>query len=720
MAAINNSLITPAKLGVHDQQAGSGHVMLAVDDDPGSLLLAETFFASEGYTVVTAPDGIDALARIEQIVPDIILLDIIMPGMDGFEVCREIRRRPRFKNTPIIVITYLDQADAEQRAFAIGAWDFVAKPVNWSALAYRARFALRAAGVVAIQRSADRFARVVNQSPDEILVFSVDTHVLLDENISALRNLGYSKAELQGRNFAELLHKGSVQELERLLSPVRPRQQGKFCLQMRRKDGSVYPTEGTLLYSEDDDPPVFIAILQDISERQRIQQELHRLAHYDEMTGLANRRLLQQQALKLLARAERQGQRCAVCMLDLDGIRHINDTLGPAAGDSLIREVSLRLANTVRPCDLVARDERLGLENLGIQLARFGGDEFVVVFGDFSDPLDAARVADRLLATIAEPCELPDAVRLSMTASMGISVYPDDGAHFDLLVQRAHTAMFDAKQSGRNRYAFYTEAHNHKVFSRLQLESELRAALANSEFELHFQPLVDSALERVVGAECLLRWRHPDGLRYPDGFIPLAEETGLILPIGDWVLESAVRQLSAWAGQLPESFDLSINVSPLQVRDRAFLDRTRQVLEANPAAARHLVFELTESSLIQDIDSTVHWLQDLRALGVRIAIDDFGTGYSGLHYLVKLPVQSLKIDRMFVAGIDRDDEQAAVVSAIFQMARALRMEIVVEGVETPEQLRIVAAMGACDVQGWLISKALPAPEFGIFIGQFTA
>lgn len=694
--------------------------MLAVDDDPGSLLLAETFFASEGYAVATALSGADALARIDEIAPDIILLDIIMPGMDGFEVCREIRRRPRFKNTPIIVLTSLSEADAEQRAFAIGAWDFVSKPVNWPALAYRARFALRAAGVVAIQRSADRFARVVNQSPDEILVFSADTHALLDENISALRNLGYSKAELQGRNFAELLHNGSASGLGRMLEQVRLRQQEKFSLQIRRKDGSVYPTEGTLLYSEDDDPSVFIAILQDLSERQRIQQELHRLAHYDELTGLANRRLLEQQAVKLLARAARQGHRCAVCMLDLDGIRHINDTLGPAIGDSLIREVSSRLARAVRPCDLVARDESLGLESLGMQLARFGGDEFVVVLSDFSDPLDAARVADRILAAIAEPSELPHAVSLNMTASMGISVYPDDGDNFDVLVQRAHTAMFEAKQSGRNRYAFYTEAHNHKVFSRLKLESELRAALQNNEFELHFQPLVDSALQRVVGAECLLRWRHPDGLRYPDGFIPLAEETGLILPIGNWVLESAVRQLSAWSGQLPKAFDLSINVSALQVRDDAFLNRTRELLAANPDAAGHLVFELTESSLIKDMESTALWLRDLRALGVRIAIDDFGTGYSGLHYLVKLPVQTLKIDRIFVADIDRDGDQAAVVSAIFQLARALGMEVVVEGVETREQLQIVAAMGACDVQGWLISKALPAPEFSAFIGQFPA
>ncbi len=694
--------------------------MLAVDDDPGSLLLAETFFASEGYSVATALSGADALSRIDEIAPDIILLDIIMPGMDGFEVCRQIRRRPRFKNTPIIVITSLSEADAEQRAFAIGAWDFVSKPVNWSALAYRARFALRAAGVVAIQRSAERFARVINQSPDEILVFAADTRALLDENISALRNLGYSKAELQGMNFSDLLHNGSALGLSDILEQVRLRQQEKFTLQMRRKDGSVYPTEGTLLYTEDDDPRVFIAILQDISERQRIQQELHRLAHYDEMTGLANRRLLEQQAVKLLARATRQGHRCAVCMLDLDGIRHINDTLGPAIGDSLIREVSSRLATAVRPCDLVARDESLGLENLGMQLARFGGDEFVVVLSDFTDTLDAARVADRILATIAEPCDLAQGNRLSMTASMGISVYPDDGDNFDLLVQRAHTAMFAAKQAGRNRYAFYTEAHNHQVYSRLQLESELRAALQNNEFELHFQPLVDSALQRVVGAECLLRWRHPDGLRYPDGFIPLAEETGLILKLGDWVLETAVSQLTAWAGQLPEPFDLSINVSALQVRDAAFLKRTRELLEAYPDAARHLVFELTESSLIEDMDSTTRWLQDLRALGVRIAIDDFGTGYSGLHYLVKLPVQTLKIDRIFVAGIDQDGEQAAVVSAIFQMARALRMEVVVEGVETLEQLQIVAAMGACDVQGWLISKALPAEEFGAFMGQFHA
>ncbi|QIB64347.1 putative bifunctional diguanylate cyclase/phosphodiesterase [Kineobactrum salinum] len=703
-----------ADWGHHPLPAG---VILAVDDDPGSLLLASEYFGSEGYRVDTALSGDDALARIEQIQPDIILLDIIMPGMDGYEVCRRIRRMPHFKSTPIIILTSLDNSDAEQRAYDIGAWDFVTKPIHWPTLKHRVQFALRASRAMMAERSADRFARVINQSPNEVLIFDSVSLLVLDENVSALRNLGYSKEELKNLSFIQTLHGETPESLESILQQVRLRQQEKFKFQMQRKDGSTYSTEATLLYSVEEDPRVYVAILQDTSEKHRIEEELHRLSFYDELTGLANRRLLEDQAGQLLSMAQRNGHRCAVCILDLDGIRHINDALGPAVGDLLLQQISQRLADVVRRFDLIARDESSSPANSGTQLARFGGDEFVLVLSDFDNPLDPAKAAERILEAVALPCLIQDN-QLSLTASMGISLYPDDGDNLDELVQRAHTAMYAAKRAGKNRYSFFTEENNRNLISRMQLEAELRAAIENEEFELHYQPLVDTALQRVTGAECLLRWRHPDGMRFPDQFIPLAEETGLILPIGEWVLRETVAQLNRWADVIGEDFGLSVNISSLQIREQRFLERTRELLKANPIADGHLIFELTESSLIEDVEGTIRWLRDIESLGIRIAIDDFGTGYSSLNYLVRLPVYCIKIDRVFVNNVDHDRDQAAIVLAIFQMARALRIEVVVEGVETREQLATLTAMGSCGIQGWLVSKALPVDRFEQFLQEF--
>lgn len=705
-----------ADWGNHPQ---AHNVILAVDDDPGSLMLATEYFSAEGYHVETALSGDDALARIAQLQPDIILLDIIMPGMDGYEVCHRIRRMPRFKDTPVIILTSLDNADAEQRAYDIGAWDFVAKPVNWPTLKHRVQFALRASSAIAAEKSVDRFARVINQSPNEVLIFDAVSLRILDENVSALRNLGYTKKELKSLDFIQILHAESPASLEDILQQVRLRQQEKFNLQMRRKDGSLYSTEATLLYSTDEDPWVYVAILQDTSEKHRIEEELHRLSFYDELTGLANRRLLEDQAAHLLSIAQRKGHRCAVCILDLDGIRHINDALGPAVGDLLLQQISQRLADVVRRFDLIAREEFSPAASAGMQLARFGGDEFVLVLSDFNDPLDPAKAADRILEAIALPC-LVQGNQLSLTASMGISLFPDDGDNLNELVQRAHTAMTSAKRAGKNRYSFFTEENNRNLISRMQLEAELRAAIENQEFELHYQPLVDSTLQRVVGAECLLRWRHPDGMRFPDQFIPLAEETGLILPIGEWVLREAISQLNRWGDIIDKNFGLSVNISSLQIREQRFLERTRALLAANPVADGHLIFELTESSLIEDVEGTIRWLRDIKSLGIRIAIDDFGTGYSSLNYLVRLPVYCIKIDRVFVNNVDRDRDQAAIVSAIFQMAHALRIEVVVEGVETRAQLATLTAMGACDIQGWLVSKALPIDAFEKFLREFPA
>lgn len=689
-------------------------VLLAVDDDAGTLLLTREFFGAEGYEVLTAEDGNLALNLLRQHTPDIILLDVLMPGPDGYEVCRRIRQTPHLRGVPVIILTSLDDPASEEEAYRIGAWDFVSKPVHWPGLMHRVRYAMRAARALQAERAANRFARVINQSPNEVLIFDAQSLRLLDANVSAVLNLGYSRSELLEREFSSLLFNGSATNLSRNLVLVKGAKQDHFHLQMLRSDGSSYPTEGTLLYADDDEPSVFIAILQDATEKRRIENELHRLSFYDDLTGLPNRRHLHEQASRLLSLAERKGSRCAICLLDIDDISQINNSLGPAAGDRILQEMSQRLADVVRGFDIVARDESLTVQNSGLQLARFAGDEFILVLGDLSDPVDPARAAERALQAISHPCEsVPGSPRV--TASIGISLYPDDGDNLELLVQHAHTALHSAKAAGKNRYSFFTDSLNQRILGRLQLERELHEAIDTHGFDLHYQPIVDDDLQRVVGAECLIRWPHPEGMRFPDQFIPLAEQTGLILPIGAWVLREALSHLLAWQDRVPEDFYLAINISGLQARQPDFVDSVRALLKEFPVRPEQLCFEITESLLIDDLDAAATWLRDIEAMGIRIALDDFGTGYSALAYLVRLPVNCIKIDRGFTSQLDTDREQAAVAAAIFQMAQALGLGVVAEGVETREQLSALRAMGRCEIQGWMIGKAMPEADFERFL-----
>lgn len=702
---------------VAQDHAARRPVLLAVDDDATGLMLTREFFQPRGYEVLTAEDGTQALTLLLKHTPDIILLDILMPGLDGYEVCRRIRQTPHLRDIPVIVLTALDDPASEEEAYRIGAWDFVSKPVHWPGLLHRVQYALRAARAMGAERAANRLTRVINRSPNEVLIFDANSLQLLDANVSAVLNLGYSRTQLLEREFSSLLFNGSATSLSRNLALVQGARQDHFHLQMRRSDGSTYPTEGTLLYADEDEPSVYIAILQDTSEKRRIEGELHRLSFYDDLTGLPNRRHLHEQAARLLSLAERKGSRCAVCLLDIDDISQINNSLGPAAGDCILQELSQRLAEVVRGFDIVARDESLSVKNGGMQLARFAGDEFILVLGDLQDPMDPARAAERALQAISRPCEsVPENPRV--TASIGIALYPDDGDNLELLVQRAHTALHSAKAAGKNRYSFFTDSINQRILGRLQLEQELREAIDTQAFELHYQPIVDDDLQRVVGAECLIRWPHPEGMRFPDQFIPLAEQTGLILPIGSWVLRQALSQLQAWQGQVPEDFCLAINISGMQAREPDFVDSVRALLAEFPVRPQQLCFEITESLLIDDLDAANTWLRAIEAMGIRIALDDFGTGYSALAYLVRLPVNCIKIDRGFTSQLDTDREQAAVAAAIFQMAQALGLSIVAEGVETRAQLRALRAMGRCEIQGWMIGKAMPAPEFERFLASY--
>jgi len=429
-----------------------------------------------------------------------------------------------------------------------------------------------------------------------------------------------------------------------------------FVTSHRRKDGSRYPVEVRLQLSRAEQPPLFVAIVQDISERKRAEERLSYLAYYDTLTGLPNRALLHESLRQSMIEADRRKRLVAVLMLDLDRFKIINDTLGHPVGDGLLKAVGQRLAAVVRPGDTVAR---------------LGGDEFALVLANVASTDDIAHVVQKILLRFAEPVQVAGH-ELHVTPSIGITLYPLDGGNIDDLVRNADAAMYKAKERGRNNFQFFTSELNQRTERRLALENALHHALARAEFFLEYQPQVDLASRRITGCEALLRWRHPELGRIPPlEFIPIAEDTGLILPIGEWVLREACRELADWRAAGHRAIRMAVNVSARQLHLQDFQEVVQRILTETGVPATALDLEITEGMLLHDVEETLDQLSALAKLGVRLSIDDFGTGYSSLAYLKRFPLDTLKVDYSFVRGIATDPDDAAIVRAIIAMAHSL-------------------------------------------------
>jgi predicted signal transduction protein with EAL and GGDEF domain len=568
--------------------------ILVSDDDLNVRLLTRQCLEAEGMTVVEAANGPEALDMFVRERPDLVFLDVEMPGMSGLEVCKRIRQMPQGESIPIMIVTGSDDRKSIDQGYDAGATQYKTKPVNWGLLGRDVHYMLRASNAFnALKRQEDR---------------------------------------------------------------------------------------------------------------------LRYLAYYDPLTSLPNRRSFNEQLNRILKRSQRRSSNAALLFIDLDHFKRINDSIGHGRGDRLLVEIAKRLTVELREDDAInyltenSAEEDSDHEG-STEIARLGGDEFTVVLSDVPNIAHVESIAKRILDSLSEPIPLQSHNPV-VTPSIGIALYPHDGTDPDTLVRNADTAMYVAKAEGRACYRFYDEKMNATAVQQLKMEEELRHALRNNELELRYQPQVDIKNGKVVSMEALVRWNHPErGMVSPVEFIPVAESTGQIIELGEWVLSEVARHCSYWDTLPVDKFRVCVNISPLQFNQTDLPDYIAKFLEKSQLDAKRLELEFTESAIMTDAQANIEKLTELKAIGLDLAVDDFGTGYSSLSYLKRFPIDTLKIDQSFVADLDTTDG-AAIIDAILALAKALNLRVIAEGVETKEQLKYLVNRECALLQGYYFSRPI--------------
>jgi len=568
--------------------------ILVVDDDQNVRFLTRQCLEAENMLVVEAANGFEAIDTFVRERPDLVFLDVEMPGITGLEVCQRIRELPQGESIPIMIVTGSDDRQSIDQGFDAGATQYKTKPVNWSLLGRDVQYMLRAS--------------------------------------SAFNSL------------------------------------------------------------------------------KRQEDRLRYLAYYDPLTSLPNRRSFNEQLNRLLRRSQRHQTSAALLFIDLDHFKRINDSIGHARGDSLLVEIAKRLTMELREEDAInyfsdsSAAEESGKEG-STEIARLGGDEFTVVLSDVSDIADIEKVARRILNSLSEPIALQSHNPV-VTPSIGIALYPQDGNDPDTLIRNADTAMYVAKAEGRACYRFYNEDMNARAVEQLKMEEELREAMRNHELELRYQPQVDCETGAVVSMEALVRWKHPTrGMVSPQEFIPVAESTGQIIELGEWVMGEVARHCLYWDTLGLKAFRVCVNISPLQFNQSNLPEWVAGFLDRSGLPPGRLELELTESAIMNDAETNIAKLRSLKDLGVDLAVDDFGTGYSSLSYLKRFPINTLKIDHSFISDLDTPDG-AAIVDAILALAKTLNLRVIAEGIENRNQLAYLVEKGCNLLQGFYFARPI--------------
>ena len=687
---------------------------LLVDDDDVTRFFTLAVLEEKGFAVTEVDSGEAALAAFQHERADVVLLDALMPGIDGFDTCRKIRAIPGGEHVPVLMLTGLDDEGSIARAYEAGATDFFVKSDHWALLVQRIRYLLRASRMRdelaksrAKEARAQRIARLGHWEWD-----IPNRQFLASEECFRLMGQPTTQKAIPEKQFWQCLH---IEDQLRV----------KTIVERALKDGNIAQLECRLVgadglirtvhfesEAEHDEHGVAFrmhGVIQDITERKHTEDQIRLLANYDSLTGLANRRLFREQFSITLERAHQSGGCVAVLFVDLDRFKQINDTLGHAAGDQLLIEVAGRLNRSVR-------DHRLGGRNADV-VARLGGDEFTIMLAELNSPADAEIVARRVLSVLREPVRLVGQECIT-SGSIGIAVFPRDGEDAETMLRNADTAMYAAKANGKNNMQVYKPGPNAVSKDRLILEHALHKALERNQLILHYQPQIDTRLGKIVGAEALMRWQHEGKLVPPGEFIPLAEEVGLIIPFGEWAIKTTVGQNRAWVDMGFEALPIAVNIPGSHFERANFVEQVQEVLKRQGLDAKYLELEITETTLMQNLSATLPTLDALTALGIRLSVDDFGTGYSSLSYLRRLPIDTLKIDASFVRDLQKGSDNEAIVAAIIAMASSLNLRVIAEGVETYDQMCLLHAYGCHIMQGYYFSRPVPAADFAAFRREY--
>jgi len=687
-------------------------VALVVDDDEAARLMTRIALEQAGFRVLEADDGVPALAILRSQPVDIVLLDVMMRTLDGFATCAALRALPDGDRIPVMMMTGLEDAASIEWAYEAGATDFEIKPLNFDVLVHRVRYLLRSARTAnALRASETRLGQAQRLARLGHYDWNPRTGVLLCSPV-AEQILGLTSGSVVV-DLAELLagtDPDDAPAARRLLADsfsLGGEFRTSHRLVLAGQQAIHVQIEGSSGHDEGGSEATVSGVIQDVSERQRLAGLAHQLTYFDPVTGLPNRATLGMELAQTLA-TEQQGT-LAVLSLDLANFSRLNDSFGREQGDQVLRTVADRIGQCVRRGERAsypARESRVSKD----LLARTGGDEFYALLNGLRAPEDAAVVARRILDAIAIPLMI-GTQEVVLSATVGISVFPMDGTSSEDLIEHADAARRHAKAAARGGFHFYTSAINHLAANRVSMENALRRALQVGQFELYYQPKLRLADRQMLGVEALIRWHHPAlDLVSPGEFIPLAEETGLIVPLGRWIVRQACADLAAWHAQGLAGLSCAINVSPVQFETDGLLELLRETVADFGLAPEKLEIELTESALIHDTARSIGLLNEFRRQGFAVWVDDFGTGYSSLSYLRQFPVTGLKIDQSFIRDMTVNANDAAIVAAVIALCRSLDLEVVAEGIETLEQTAALEPLGCDYGQGFLYGRPMPAPS----------
>ncbi|MBY0474116.1 MAG: EAL domain-containing protein [Nitrosomonas sp.] len=682
--------------------------ILLADDDATVRLLMQAALEKAGFEVTLACNGTEAIRLFETTPIDMIMLDVEMPDMDGYTVCSYVREKVG-NELPIIMVTGMDDMQSITRAFEVGATDFIPKPINWNLLSYRVLYLKRAyLNLLALKAANARNAAIFSAIPDTMFIINNQGKIL--EICSDADTTPWLI-----RNSENRLHQSLPQDIVNLYIDAagQARYNGTvelfdYPLKLDNDETKYYENRIVVIDSEET-----LCLVRDITDRKDSESKIFHLAYYDTLTGLPNRQSFMERLKGEIKRARYTDNKLAILFLDLDGFKSINDTMGHNAGDTILKCAADRLQNSTRLSDFVSRTNQNPSE---VKLARLGGDEFTVIIPNLLRTEDALILAHRIRETMRHPFHL-ESRDVVLTTSIGIALYPSDGNDAETLLKHADTAMYHAKNEGRDNCQFYNAELTLQAEKRMHLENDLRNALQLNEFYLVYQPQFDIAKGNFQSVEALIRWQHPkQGLVSPLDFIPLAEENGLILPIGEWVLRTACTEAVQWHKN-GKCLQVAVNLSPLQIKDPELVKKILGILTETGFPPSKLILEITEGALMEHDENTLTTLHELRKHQIQIALDDFGAGYSSMNYLRRLPINYIKVDQSFIRDMLENKNNLAIVLAMISLSANLGFSVTAEGIETLEQAQALKYFGCDTLQGYYFSKPITAEKIYSIIDQ---